>query len=388
MIKRKVTSLVSRRCATLLGVGPMSRHCVDAAVSLAREHNTLLMLIASRRQIDSDAFGGGYVNRWTTDAFGRYVAEQDKRGNVLMCRDHGGPWQNNKEVEGNLGLRSAMESAKMSFLSDIEAGFDVIHIDTSLDPHGLVNVDLALERLFELYDFCWINAQRLRRDIAFEVGTEEQSGSTNSPEELEYTLNQIHRFCQDNGLPKPLFVVVQTGTRVMEMRNVGTFDSPIRVQHELPSEIQVPKMIEICNRYQILMKEHNCDYLSDHALQWHPRLGIHAANVAPEFGVAETQALVKTLRDHGCKPLAERFLEIAFSSQKWLKWMLSGTNASDVERAIIAGHYVFSDDEVISIKDKAKGLLKPKGIDLDAVLIDAVRSSILRYMRAFRLVTA
>ena len=36
------------------------------------------------------------------------------------------------------------------------------------------------------------------------------------------------------------------------------------------------------------MKEHNADYLSDEALQWHPRLGIHAANVAPELAYRES----------------------------------------------------------------------------------------------------
>ena len=46
-------------------------------------------------------------------------------------------------------------------------------------------------------------------------------------------------------------------------------------------------MIKICNQYKIYMKEHNADYLSDEVLSWHPRLGIHSANVAPEFGVAE-----------------------------------------------------------------------------------------------------
>ena len=58
---------------------------------------------------------------------------------------------------------------------------------------------------------------------------------------------------------------------VMEMRNVGSFDSPVRI-NELPAEIQLPKMIEICDKHGILMKEHNTDYLSDEALQWHPRL--------------------------------------------------------------------------------------------------------------------
>lgn len=385
MIKRKIDALIARRRSTLLGVGPMSRRCVDAAIELATDHNTLIMLIASRRQIDCEAFGGGYVNRWTTRAFGHYVAEHDKRGRVLLCRDHGGPWQNTLEIEHNLGLKKAIESAKASFLADIEAGFDILHIDTSIDPHGSVDVDAALERLFELYEFCWSQARRLGRDIAFEIGTEEQSGSTNSQEELNYTLESVHKFCIDHGIPKPLFVVVQTGTRVMEMQNVGSFDSPIRIRGELPSEIQVPQMIEICNRYQILMKEHNGDYLSNHALQWHPRLGIHATNVAPEFGVAETKAFVHVLRLNGLAELADQFLGKAFDSKKWVKWMLPATTANDEVRALIAGHYVFSDPEVLCIQEKANGLLKRKGIDLDAVLANAVKEAILRYMRAFRL---
>ena len=30
---------------------------------------------------------------------------------------------------------------------------------------------------------------------------------------------------------------------------MGSFDSPIRVANELPPEIQIPQMIEICNKY-------------------------------------------------------------------------------------------------------------------------------------------
>ena len=47
------------------------------------------------------------------------------------------------------------------------------------------------------------------------------------------------------------------------------------------------------------MKEHNADYLSDEALCWHPRLGIHAANIAPEFGVAESKEFVHCLEENG-----------------------------------------------------------------------------------------
>jgi tagatose-1,6-bisphosphate aldolase non-catalytic subunit AgaZ/GatZ len=386
MIDQRLNSLLQKRRCTLLGVGPMSLNCVDAAIELAGTQDVPIMLIASRRQVDSEQFGGGYVNNWTTEEFSRYVIDNDKKGRILLARDHGGPWQSTHEVGQQLSLRRAMESAKASFRADLEAGFQVIHIDPSVDIHETPKVDDVLDRVYELYEYCWSQAQRLGQEVVFEVGTEEQSGSTNTQEELDYTLNAIMGYCKRNQLPKPTFVVIQTGTKVMEMRNVGSFDTPVRVSNELPAEIQVPKMIEICNRYGILMKEHNTDYLSDEALQWHPRLGIHAANVAPEFGVAESRALVSLMESNGLQDYADRFLQIAYDSGKWGKWMLDDTLASDRERALIAGHYVFSLPDCIALKEEARQALASKQIELDVSLKQAVKKSIYRYMLNFRLV--
>ncbi len=387
MIHHQLESFLNKRRCTLLGVGPMSVNCVDAAIELANDNEIPLMLIASRRQIDSEEFGGGYVNNWTTEEFARYVIDRDKKGKILLARDHGGPWQSLVEKEAGLGLKRAMNSAKSSYREDIESGFQVIHIDPSVDIHGKPDVDEVLDRVIDLYEYCWTEAQKCRQEIIFEIGTEEQSGSTNSQEELDYTLNTIKQFCSKNRLPQPTFVVIQCGTRVMEMRNVGSFDSPIRVADEIPAEIQLPKMIEICNRHGIFMKEHNTDYLSDEALQWHPRLGIHAANVAPEFGVAETKALLNIMESNGQGKLAERFLKIAYDSKKWDKWMLPDTNATDRERSIIAGHYVFSKDECIALKAEAASELQKKGLNLEEYLKAHVKQSILRYLRNFRLVS-
>jgi len=388
MIHERLESFLKKRRCTLLGVGPMSVNCVDAAIELANEHEVPLLLIASRRQIDSEDFGGGYVNNWTTDEFARYVIDRDTKGKVLLARDHGGPWQSIKEKDAGLGLRRAMESAKSSYRADLAAGFQVLHIDPSVDIHGQPDIDEVLDRVFDLYEYCWSQAQQLRQEVIFEIGTEEQSGSTNSQEELDYTLNEVQKFCTKYRLPQPTFVVIQCGTRVMETRNVGSFDSPIRVADEIPAEIQLPKMIEICNRYGIFMKEHNTDYLSDDALQWHPRLGIHAANVAPEFGVAETRALLAILENNGLPALADRFLQTAYNSNKWDKWMLKDTKATDRDRAIIAGHYVFSRPECVELKVEAGAALARKGIDLEQYLKQEVKQSILRYFRNFRLVKA
>ena len=172
----------------------------------------------------------------------------------------------------------------------------------------------------------------------------------------------------------------------METRNVGSFDMYVRVADEIAPEIQVPKMVELCNRFGIYMKAHNTDYLSDESLKWYPRLGIHSANIAPEYGVAETKAFLSILEENRYDELANRFLKVAYDSGKWKKWMISNTKATDRDRSIIAGHYIFATKEFNEIKEEAKKRLLGKKIDLDESLKNQVKASIFRYLKNFRLV--
>lgn len=376
--------VLKERC-TMLGVGPMSKVCVDSVVQLSADCKLPLMLIASRRQIDSEEMGGGYVNNWSTEEFARYVKSNGNSENLWLCRDHGGPWQSEVEQAEALSLSDAMESAKKSLEVDIMSGFKVIHLDPSIDFDGTLNVETALERLFELYHFCYDVAQSHKKDIIFEIGTEEQNGSTNSASELTYTLDRVMSFCAENKLPSPTFVVVQTGTRVLETRNVGSFSSSLRVKGELAPEIQIPQMVDICHRYGVMIKQHNTDYLPTQDLCWMPNLNIHSANVAPEFGVVETKSLLTMLNNCNLNVLRDRFLELAFNSGKWKKWMIKDTDATDIDRAIISGHYVFSTEEFVGLKEEMKSNLKRLGTDLESQLVRDVKSSILRYIVSFRL---
>ncbi|WOJ89512.1 class II D-tagatose-bisphosphate aldolase, non-catalytic subunit [Methylocapsa polymorpha] len=370
---------------TLLGVGVVSKTAVDAAIDLANEYNVDIMLIPSRRQVDMDSLGGGYVHGWNAQRFADHVRARDRGGRILMCRDHGGPWQNTVEIAKSLSPAQAMESAKQSYREDIEAGFSVLHLDTSVTPEGEPSAEDALARLFELYRYCDQTSRELGRDIAFEVGTEEQDSLSHSMEAFFTTLERIVAFCNAEGLQKPTFVVAQTGTKVMEARNVGLLDNPYRIEGALPSEVFVPRLIKGLQRFDIFLKQHNTDYLSDEVLKWHPWLGIHSANVAPEYGVAETRALLRLLYgsrlDHHC----ERFLELAYNSRKWEKWMLPDTTASDRDRAIIAGHYVFSTDTFQELKSAIERDLRAHGVELDQYLREQVKVPLLRHLKAFRL---
>ena len=383
----KIIKNLIKKNKTLIGVGPMSKNCVEAAVELSNDLNFPLMLIASRRQIDSAENNGGYVNNWDTNEYSKFVKKIDKKNKVILARDHGGPWQNNNEIEKKYNLKQAMESAKRSYEIDILNDFKIIHIDTSIDINKkkISNSD-SLNRFYELFEHCNIFAKKHNKRIYFEIGTEEQSGTTNTPEELSFTLDRIFSFCKKNKFNRPLFVVIQSGTKVLEMRNVGSFESPLRIENELPVEIQLPKMIEICKKNKILMKEHNADYLSNNSLALHPKLGIHAANIAPEFGVTETEALISILKKYKMNKYLEEFYDISYKSKKWIKWLVPNSKASKIEKAIIAGHYVFSTKDFKHLKEKIDKELSKKNINLDTFLQRCIKKSILRYAVNFNLI--
>ncbi len=382
----RLRGTLQRGGSTQLGIGPISVECVDATIDLANSLRVPLMLIASRRQIDSAACGGGYVNGWTTEKFAEYVRERDKGGFIVLCRDHGGPWQNYSEVENHMSLEDAMKSAKESFTVDIESGFDIVHLDPSIDLHneGLSQQQI-IDRLFDVYVHCMDNSARCGKDISIEVGTEEQSGVNQDMEVFNEMLKRTGEFCAAQKYPRPLFVVAQTGTLVKETSNIGTFDAPFRLNGSIPAEIQVPTLVETCRRQGIFLKEHNGDYLSNEALLWHRRMGIDATNIAPEFGVGQTRYILRICQEFGLTHEEDKLIEIAYTSGKWKKWILPDSTATDRDRAIIAGHYVYSDEEFVHVKERIRETCKKKGFDFDAGQREAIKMMIMRIMACFGL---
>jgi tagatose-1,6-bisphosphate aldolase non-catalytic subunit AgaZ/GatZ len=141
------------RC-TQLGIGVVSRNVVDVTVDVAKRHRLTLMLVASRRQIDSASLGGGYVCGWTSHDLAEHVSSRGGAEWILLARDHGGPWQHTSEVEGAYDEDAAMRSAMASYREDIDAGFSIIHIDPSTSLEGEPAEDVILSRMLRLYEDC------------------------------------------------------------------------------------------------------------------------------------------------------------------------------------------------------------------------------------------
>lgn len=375
----KLNDFISKQKCTLLGIGPMSKNCVDVTIDLANQHDVPLMLIASRRQIESKDLGGGYVNNWTTEEFSEYVQKKDTKNNIILCRDHGGPFQGNNEKE-QLSIKDALENAKKSYLTDIKSDFKILHIDPSETLGKQISTNDMLKIIYELYEFCFLAAQENKKQISFEISIDKEDGGVHKIDEIDNVISKIEYFCIEKKLPMPMFIVTKTGNHVMETKNIGIFEEIIKGKKSDDSK-SIKKIIELCNKKCIMSKVHNADYLSNELLKIYPDIGVHAINVAPEFGVIETKSILSWFSKNNLQKEKKLFNEIALKSNKWKKWMIPNSNATKEDRSIISGHYVFSAHE---FKTMMNNLENQK--ELNVYLKKEIQNSIIRYMRCLNLI--
>ncbi len=384
---------------THLGIGPMSKNLIRATLELAKEKDFPVLFIASRNQVDSDRFGGGYVCSFDQKRFVRAAEEIAEEigfdGLCYFCRDHGGPWQRDKERNDKIPTAEAMEIAKQSYLDDIRDGFDLLHIDPTKDPHctGVVPLDVVLDRTMELIDFVETERKKLGiGEIAYEVGTEETMGGLIGAEPFEGFIRALKERLAAKNYPMPVFVVGQTGTLTRMTSNVGHYDTPT-----------AKTLSDICESYGTGLKEHNGDYLANRILLEHPVIGLAAMNVAPEFGLVETEAYFelveiekKFVPEKDRSRLHEVISDCAVKGERWRKWMVGDKRNATFEEisksaedvALIAkmcGHYTLEEPAVKAELAKMNANIRALGLDPDFYVIKKIKDSIDRYIYCFNL---
>jgi tagatose-1,6-bisphosphate aldolase non-catalytic subunit AgaZ/GatZ len=344
----------------------MSRNVVDAAIRLAYRHRRTVMIIASRSQVEWEKFGCGYVEGWSTEKFINYIRSRDPAGLIQICRDHGGPWQHPAETSGKFDEAQVMSRSLESLLHDIRHGADIIHIDTSREADGPASFEQAINRLVNLYGECEEFARMHSKRVQFEVGLEQQSDAVDDPKEFRTKLKHILEGLARESLRLPTFVVGQTGTKVVGTENRGQLVSD-------PSAVgaEINQLAQICWEHGLALKAHNADYLPSHAMSHLMINGVDAVNIAPEYGVAETRAFLALLEELELTRLRDEFLALAYDSGSWRKWF-DGEDTTDLQRSIVAGHYVFATDTFRDIKRQADVACQGQVKTVDAVLGDAL----------------
>lgn len=383
---------------TMLGIGPMSKPLLKATLELAQEKDFPIMLIASRNQVDSDEFGHGYVRGWDQDRFVADVIEVQKEigfdGLCYLCRDHGGPWQRDEERNAKLPVEEAMERCIRSYKHDMEAGFDLLHIDPTKDPEfsmGTVPFDLVINRTVDIIE----ELEKFRKEkglpeIGYEAGTEETNGGLTSVDAFSSFIDELVARLAEKGIKAPEFVVGQTGTLTRLTENVGNFN---RENAALLSANAA--------KHGVGVKEHNGDYLSDKILLEHPVLGLTAMNVAPEFGTVETRAYLELAKvEERCvaeekrSKIVEEMAKDAVKSERWRKWVVGDTATATVEEVLkdkeltdqitdICGHYTYETPVVKAEIEKMLKNLKEVGVDGESYVNYQLKNSIDRYAFCF-----
>ncbi|RRD39867.1 sugar-phosphate kinase [Leptotrichia sp. OH3620_COT-345] len=410
MNKITLTEVVSRGLkmtkenrASMLGIGPMSKMLIKAGILLAKEKDFPLMFIASRNQVDSKELGGGYVCNWDQKAFSDAIKniadETGFKGMYYLCRDHGGPWQRDKERKEHLSEKDAMELGKQSYIADLENGFDLLHIDPTKDPYIVgkaIDVNVVLRRTVELIEY--VEKERLVRglpEISYEVGTEETNGGLTSVESYEFFIQELMKELDKKNLPHPCFIVGQTGTLTRLTENIGHFNA------EASRELSA-----VAEKYGVGLKEHNGDYQDEGILLGHPALGITAMNVAPEYGTVETRAYLKLVELEEMlyreKVISKKsnlkncIRREAVTSRRWEKWMTDDTVSKTTEELLqneeiisiitdISGHYTFNNEIVKKEIENLFENLSEAGINAEKYVIYKLKESLDKYVECFNL---
>ncbi len=379
----------------MLGIGPVSTNTIVVALSASTEYDFPLFLIASHNQVDKKELGSGYLSGWDQTGFVNGVRELAEMHGFLkavyFCRDHGGPWQRDKELNQKIPHQEAMALGTASFLADLKAGFDLLHIDPTKNPF-LKKPDEGMPVIIQdTIDLIATSEQERKRlnlpEVAYEVGTEDiRGGLTQSSRYREFLTTMKKKLAAKN-LPRPNFIVGQTGTLVKMDGNYGFFNP--NVARELAG---------IARENGCFLKEHNTDYLDEETLKMHPVIGISSANVAPEFGVTETKSLLRLsyLASSG-EAFRKILTEQVFSETRWQKWLPENLKNTSTEnfrkdagltyKAVVScGHYYLDQPEVLDLKEKLFREISAKSkIEPGKEVIENIKKAILKYVNAFNL---
>jgi fructose/tagatose bisphosphate aldolase len=287
-----------------LGFGPMSKEIIEILAKYTKENNYPLMIIASRNQVD---YVTGYV--CTTAELAEQV-NQYKNPNLLLCRDHCGPYFS--DLDKGLSIEDAINRCMKTIAADIAAGFDLLHIDVSRIK------DNQLHYARQLIEY----ALSLNPNIKLEFGSEDNTGIdiTSSLARIDIQLGFLNPYKNN-----VVFFVTQTGSLTKDGQ-AGTFD--VERNREIGEQIRAAGF---------MFKEHNADYFTAEDIQQRIDAGIDSLNIAPQLGVMQT----KLLKEFAPADLWATFSDLVYNQNYWQRWVPEGVTDKDVAVSV-SGHYLFS----------------------------------------------
>jgi len=302
-----------------LCVGPMTINTIKSIDKFSKQNKKKIFIICSRNQIENKALGGGYVNNFSTENFGKYIRKL-KNSLLILGRDHGGPFTSDKKSNS---LKKEIINCKKSFISDIKAGFELIHIDTSFAKNHKFKVAL------NLYNFCLKKSQKFRKKIFYELGVNFHGDKFNK--------NEFNKIIKNfSKLKNVKFITGTTGSKINNSKQVGKFMKD-------NSKLMTKKL----KSFDMLIKDHNCDFLNKKQINLRKKCGIYSFNIGPELASVENDILYA----FGVKSKNKSFkifLKQVLKSEKWKKWC--NKSSSNRLKFSSSAHYLYNENSFLDFK--------------------------------------
>jgi len=382
---------------TLFAACPSSEAVLKAALLAAKRTNAPIKFAATLNQVDLD---GGYT-KWSQEHFVQrafeFAQEVGYEGPVIIALDHGGPYLKDLHRIENWPFERAMAAVKESLSACLLAGYDLLHIDATVDPafrgKASVPMEIVVNRTVELIEHVeHVRGEKQLPPISYEVGTEEVGGGMTEPEDFKRFLEVLKEQLLKHKLPDvwPCFIVGRVGTDL----HTTTFSPNIAL-----------KLVEIASTYGSAIKGHYTDYVVN--LEAYPTSGVGGANVGPEFSDAEYSGLTDLVKMEGklasegkvatLSNLDQILKSAVVASRRWEKWRRGdelGRSFDDLssERQswlIRTGcRYIWTEDRVVEARRKLYQNLLRNGVEAEELVIERIVEVMAKYFRAFNLVNS
>ena len=380
---------------TIFAACPNSPTVIRASIRAAKRNNAPIYFAATLNQVDCD---GGYTGM-TQKEFVRLVRFEQERvhftGPLIIAIDHGGPWLKDKQRVEKWSVEDAMNGVKKSFEAAVLAGYDLIHVDPTVDinvPKGeIIDIRLVAARTVELIG----HVEKFRKEhgipeISYEVGTEEVHGGLADETTFDTFITELKNGLISIGLPDvwPCFIVGKVGTDL----DTTIFDG--QVAKRLTAKVRP------LGSY---IKGHYTDDVANP--EEYPLCGMGAANVGPEFTMSEYRALCeleemeKAYEAEGrvacCSHMHEILLEAVHESHRWEKWLHEDEKGKDLaeltpERQdwIIATccRYIWQQPAPLAARGTLYANLTRVGVDAEEIVLGRIERDMDKYFRAFNLI--
>lgn len=288
-----------------------------------------------------------------------------------------------------------MEGVKKSFVQALLAGYDLIHVDPTVDitlPKGeVIRIEVVAQRTIELITY--IENYRKKAGlprISYEVGTEEVHGGLADESAFTKFLTLLKEGLAANDCSDawPCFVVGKVGTDL----HTTFFDPEVAT-----------KLTSIVRRYGSFIKGHYTDGVVNP--EAYPLSGMGAANVGPEFTISEYNALEeleeveKNLYEEqrvailsGMTTVLEK---LVIESGRWKKWLHQGESAEDFHKNAperkkwliqTGARYIWQKPEAVVARNILYDNLSSNGIDAEEIVLSYIQRDMDKYYNAFNLV--